>query len=81
METVMSSQSNIYWTEATVAPDGSLILAKPSDLPLKPGEKVAVILSPLPKASLDAPYPLQGTVVHYEDPFGPATALEDWEVM
>lgn len=28
-----------------------------------------------------SPYPLEGTVLHYEDPFGPAAPLEDWEAL
>ena len=26
-------------------------------------------------------YPLRGTVLHYEDPFGPAVTIEDWDVL
>ncbi len=79
MKTTTSSQP--YWTEATVAPDGSLVLDSPSRLPLKPGEKVAILLSPLPKESQESAYTLRGTVLRYEDPFGSATELEDWEAL
>ena len=27
------------------------------------------------------PYPLRGAVLYYEDPFGPAAPLEEWEVL
>jgi hypothetical protein len=26
-------------------------------------------------------HPLKGTVIHYDDPFEPAVATEDWEVL
>jgi hypothetical protein len=61
-------------TEATVAPNGSLIPAASPNLPFKPGEKVMLTITALPEIDPENPYPLRGTVLHYEDPFGAATS-------
>ena len=40
-----------------------------------------ILLERFPQPSESNPYPLQGTVIHYDDPFEPAVPIEDWEVL
>lgn len=65
------------FAEATVGEDGTLHLKDTSQLSLKPGEKVALMISPIAEANGENPKPLQGTVLRYDDPFGPATELAE----
>jgi len=70
---------NSIHLEATIAEDGTLILEK---LPLPAGQRVTVTIMPLQAdVEFDPRYPLRGTVLRYDDPFGPACPLEDWEAL
>ena len=69
------------FAEATVGENGALYLENASQLALKPGEKVALTISPVTRVGEAKRNPLQGTVTHYEDPFGPAAASEEWEAL
>lgn len=71
----------VYLSEGTVAADGSLILSASSRLPLEPGDKVSVIISRLPECEQENAFSLEGTVLRYDDPFGPATDMDDWDVL
>ncbi|MGI8408268.1 MAG: hypothetical protein ACR2M8_00120 [Pyrinomonadaceae bacterium] len=67
--------------ETTVQPNGMIIL---EDLPFDEGKKVEVIVLESTEAveeKSENPYPLRGTEYKYDDPFGPAVPLEDWEVL
>ncbi|MEC4984160.1 MAG: hypothetical protein SAJ37_00345 [Oscillatoria sp. PMC 1068.18] len=65
--------------ETTITENGTLHL---KNLPFKSGETVEIIVlernSQPPNSN---PYPLRGKVIRYEDPFEPATSLEDWEAL
>jgi hypothetical protein len=68
--------------EAVLSENGTLVL---EGLPFQAGEAVEVIILERPKpqsiSSPSLPFPLQGTVLIYQDPFEPAVAPEDWEVL
>jgi hypothetical protein len=65
--------------ETTLTENGTLLL---KDLPFTAGEAVEIIVLQLPSRPSESNlYPLRGTVYRYDDPFGPATPVEDWEVL
>jgi len=73
--------------ERTLTADRTLLL---EDLPFPPGATVGVIieeqapLSATPKAASPSEqprYPLRGTVLKYDDPFGPAVPEDDWDAL
>ena len=65
-----------YRVETTVAQDGTLTL---SNLPLRAGESVEVIILVQPSVTLGRQrYPLRGLPVRYTDPTEPV-AQADWE--
>jgi hypothetical protein len=65
-----------YRVETTLAQDGTLTL---SNLPLRAGESVEVIILVQPSATLGRQrYPLRGMPVYYTDPTEPV-AQADWE--
>ena len=65
-----------YRVETTVAQDGTLTL---SNLPLRAGEAIEVIILVQPSAMRGHPrYPLRGMPVRYLDPTEPV-AQADWE--
>lgn len=65
--------------EATVQSNGQVIL---SDLPFEEGDQVEIIiLATTGKEALPRVNPLKGSVLRYDDPFEPAAAIEDWEVL
>ena len=67
-----------YLSEAIVAPDGSLILTTPPAVPLVPGEKVWVSLAiPVAPPQNGGFHSFEGSVLVYEDPFGPAVPEAD----
>ncbi|MGK7912870.1 MAG: hypothetical protein AB4050_15560 [Synechococcus sp.] len=78
---------NAYKIEATLSEDGKLVL---KGLPFHAGDAVEVIIlehseglhtavnTQTPQKDLN---PLQGSVIHYEDPFAPAVSAEDWEAI
>jgi hypothetical protein len=66
-----------YRVETTLQQDGTLTL---SDLPLRAGETVEVIILVLPPVAVDRQrYPLRGVPVRYVDPTE-SVAQADWEV-
>lgn len=66
-------------TETVIQSNGSVTLI---NLPFEEGETVEIIvLEAKSKTETENPYPLRGTLYKYEDPFEPATSLEDWEVL
>jgi hypothetical protein len=68
--------------EAVLSENGTLVL---EGLPFQAGEAVEVIILERPKSqptgSSSSEFPLQGTVLVYDDPFEPAVAPEDWDVL
>lgn len=76
MENALSDIAKTILAEATVAEDGSLHLTDPT-LTFKPGEKVLLAISPI----ADGKESLRGSVIRYDDPFGPPTPPEDWEAL
>lgn len=68
-----------YRTETTLTQDGTLVL---EHLPFYAGDAVEVIvLAEMPARLTEDRYALRGTVIEYIDPFGPAVAEADWEVL
>jgi hypothetical protein len=66
-----------YHVETVISEDGELTL---QGIPFQVGDIVEIILlkRPVP-SSVKYPYTLQNTEPYrYDDPFEPATALEDW---
>lgn len=59
-------------------PNGTIII---KDLPFEAGEMLKITIEKAPKINPDNPYPLRGTPYSYEDPFGPAVPLEDWDAL
>lgn len=74
----MSNGGSAMWAyrvETTLTQSGTLT---PRDLPFHTGEEVEVIVLPRASASPgENRYPLHGTPIRYDDPFGPA-AGDDW---
>jgi hypothetical protein len=68
--------------ETTVQTNGRVVL---ENLPFDEGDKVEVIVLETSDSKEETgpgdPYPLRGTVYKYEDPFGPATPVDDWEAL
>lgn len=65
--------------EAILTENGTLNL---KNLPFKAGDSVEIIILELhPHLPVSNPYPLGGKVIRYDDPFEPATPLEDWEAL
>lgn len=68
-----------YRIETKLTENGTLVL---ENLPFQAGEDVEIIILERSSQAADAnPYPLQGKVIHYDDPFEPAVPIEDWEVL
>ncbi len=67
-------------TEAIVEEDGSLRLRNPVPS-LQVGTRVHLTISPQIATLKTDPALLHGSVIRYDDPFGPAAAIEDWEVL
>ena len=65
-----------YRIETTLTQDGTLTV---SNLPLRAGEAVEIIILVQPPASAGHPqYPLRGTPIQYREPTEPV-AQADWE--
>jgi hypothetical protein len=74
---------NAHKLAATLMEDGTLVL---KGLPFHAGDSVEIIILEQPKEerprqTSQGDYPLQGTVLRYDDPFEPAVPDEDWEVL
>lgn len=80
MEIASPLTSRTVFAEATVREDGSLHLNSPAPT-LKPGARVLLTISPQAEAGEENSRPLVGTVIRYEDPFGPAIAPDEWEAL
>ena len=63
---------------ATLELDGTLTL---DHLPFQAGQRVEVIVAAISAAVPEDDFPLRGSVLRYDDPFGPACPLEDWEAL
>lgn len=66
-----------YRIEATIQPDGKIIL---ENLPFDEGESVEIIVLETKAKSQGEQISLSGTVLKYENPFEPV-AGENWEVL
>lgn len=69
-----------FTTHVIVSEDGSLVI---NGLPLKPGEKVQVVIKALAtEPDLKDPYPLRNLSkgYYYMEPFR-SVAIEDWECL
>jgi hypothetical protein len=66
--------------ETTLTENGTLLL---KDLPFTAGESVEIIVLQLPSHPSESNlYPLRDKQPYrYDDPFEPATPLEDWEAL
>jgi hypothetical protein len=69
---------NAHKLAATLMEDGTLVL---KGLPFHAGDTVEIIILEQPKEerprqAIQADYPLQGTVLRYDDPFEPAVPAE-----
>ena len=75
----MTTTLQAHRVETMLTQDGLLTL---DHLPFKAGENVEVIVltNPLARSDEDR-YALYGTVTRYEDPFEPAAAEADWEIL
>jgi len=74
---------NAHKLAVTLMEDGTLVL---KGLPFHAGDTVEIIIleqlkEEHPSQSSQSNYPLQGTVLRYDDPFEPAVPTEDWEVL
>ncbi|MBF2075185.1 MAG: hypothetical protein IGS50_15695 [Synechococcales cyanobacterium C42_A2020_086] len=74
---------NAHKLAATLIEDGTLIL---KGLPFHAGDTVEIIILEQPKTDTQpqtspSDYPLQGTVLRYDEPFKPAVSTEDWEAI
>ena len=66
---------NAHRLETAFTENGKLSL---ENLPFKKGDEVEVIiLERSPSKIVNDPYPLKGTVIHYDNPLEPVTMPED----
>ena len=80
MEIALPVNNKTVFAEATVGEDGALRLRSPAPF-LKPGAKVLLTISLQAEAIAENLTPLRGTVLRYDDPFGPATTPNEWEAL
>lgn len=80
MEIALPVHTKTVFAEATVGEDGALHLRNP-DPSLKPGVRVLLTISPQTEAAEENTTPLRGTVTRYDDPYGPAMDLDEWEAL
>jgi hypothetical protein len=72
---------NAHKLTATLTENGTLLL---KELPFNAGESVEIIIlkqSESISLAAQTEYPLQGTVLRYDDPFESAIPREDWEAL
>ena len=74
---------NAHKLAVTLLDDGNLHL---KGLPFQAGDTVEIIIleqgqKEFPSQPLQVNYPLQGTVLRYDDPFEPAVVTEDWDAL
>ena len=80
MQIALPVANRTVFAEATVGEDGALHLDHPAPT-LKPGARVLLTISPQTEAVEENLRPLLGTVIRYDDPFGPAADPDDWEAL
>lgn len=80
MEIAPSVHTKTVYVEATIGEDGALHLRNP-DPSLKPDATVLLTISPQTEASQVNATPLLGSVIRYDDPYGSATDVDDWEAL
>ena len=68
----------LHHIQTPVLPNGTIVI---DEVPFEVGEMVNVTIEKAKKFDPDNPYPLRGTPYSYEDPFGPAIPLEDWDAL
>lgn len=69
---------NTHRLEIALTENGKITL---ENLPFKAGETVEIVISTSNKIpQLDQPFPLEGTVYYYDEPFEPV-AEDEWEVL
>lgn len=67
---------NSHRIKAAITENGKLSL---QNLPFKKGDKVEIIIRQQKIEIMDSDnFPLQGTVLSYEDPFEPVISPEEW---
>lgn len=74
---------NAYKVATTLTKDGVLLL---EGLPFVSGDAVEIIViekssEQIIKQPTDLDSPLKGSVLRYDDPFGPAVEPEEWDVL
>lgn len=74
---------NAHKQSVTLTEDGKLVL---NGLPFQAGETVEVIVleqsqEEKSSRSSSSDFPLQGSVIQYDDPFEPAVSMEEWEAL
>lgn len=78
-----SQYMNAYKVEAMLTEDGTLVL---EGLPFHSGDTVEIIVLEKPQKhpshpNFRAEYSLAGSVLRYDNPFEPAVAPEDWDIL
>ena len=81
MQTDLHIEPNTFFAEAVVGEDGSLYLKDVTQFSFKPGEILALSISKKLESGIHHSETLRGSVTGYNDPFGFATELTDWEVL
>ncbi len=65
--------------DTKVQQNGRIIL---NDLPFEEGKEVEVIILEAETQQVTVKNnPLKGSILRYDDPFGPACPIEDWEAL
>jgi hypothetical protein len=67
--------------EATIGEDGLLHTRLPMPPALVPGVRAMISISPVLEQAQSERQSLTGTVLRYDDPFGPAAPLDEWEAL
>jgi hypothetical protein len=80
MEIALPVHTNTVFAEATVGEDGALYLRNPPPS-LKPGARVLLTISPQTEPAEENATRLIGSVIRYDDPYGPATDVDEWEAL
>ena len=62
----------------TMVHNGRVVI---DNLPFDDGEVEVIVLDRNTKKLKNGENPLKGSVLRYDDPFGPACPPEDWEVL
>ena len=68
----------LHQIQKPVLPNGTIVI---DEVPFEAGEMINITLEKAKKIDPDNPYPLRGTPYSYEDPFGPAVPLEEWDAL